>query len=75
MSSGTAELQDGVMYVAFDRFVCASVRCAGSTAVATGYDIDGHKLRAVDAADLAEWATYELGALTCECGALVKEVT
>lgn len=66
-------LKDGAIYVAFDRFVCSSVMCAGSTAVATGRDIGGHRLREVDAADLAEWAGYGLGALRCECGRVVAE--
>jgi hypothetical protein len=70
MGSGTVQLklEGGVVYVAFDRFVCSFVACAGNTALATGYSIDGHKLRKVDAQDLAEWATYDLGALKCECG-------
>lgn len=68
----TNVLRDDALYVAFDRFVCSSLSCAGSTACATGYDIDGHKLREVDARDLAEWASYEMGCLTCECGRVSK---
>ena len=66
-----AALQDGVVYVAFDRFVCSSAGCAGTTALATGRDIDGHKLPPVDSRDIDEWAAYGLGPLKCECGRVV----
>lgn len=59
-------LQANTVYVAGDRFVCTD--CAGYTAKASGRDIDGHRLRPVDARDIAEWATYDLGPLGCECG-------
>lgn len=68
-------LKAGTVYVAGDRFVCASTSCAGYTATMTGRDIDGHKLRAVDGRDIAEWATYDLGALRCECGSVTAEVS
>lgn len=66
-------LKAGTIYVAFDRFVCASIRCAGSTAAATGRDIDGHRLREIDSQDIAEWASYDVGALKCECGAVTAD--
>lgn len=66
-------LAEQAVYVAGDRFVCASTRCAGVTAVTTGRDIDGHKLRKVNAQDVAEWATYDLGALRCECGSVTAQ--
>jgi hypothetical protein len=71
----SASLRYATIYVAFDRFVCASPRCAGSTALATGHDIDGHELRPVDEADLREWAGYDLGPLKCECGRLSASAT
>lgn len=64
-------LTDGTVYVAGDRFVCSSISCAGSTAAASGVDIDGNRLRKVDEIDIAEWATYDLGPLHCECGKVV----
>lgn len=67
---GGTVLKADTIYVAFDRFVCASVRCAGSTAVASGRNIDGHRLREVDGRDVAEWSAYDLGPLSCECGAV-----
>lgn len=63
-------LKPETVYVAGDRFVCASIRCAGSTAAASGRDIDGHRLRAVTPRDVEEWAGYGLGPLRCECGAV-----
>jgi hypothetical protein len=61
-------LKDGTIYVAGDRFVCSHTGCAGATARATGRDIDGHRLRPVDARDIREWESYDLGPLACECG-------
>jgi hypothetical protein len=66
----TMALRADTIYATFDRFVCAEPRCAGSTARASGRDIDGTKLRAVDAADVREWDSYGLGPLRCECGHL-----
>ena len=66
-------LNENTVYVAGDRFVCASIRCAGSTAVASGRDIDGHKLRPVTERDVREWASYDLGPLSCECGQVTAE--
>lgn len=67
-------LKPETVYVAHDRFVCASTRCAGVTAACTGVTTGGAKLREVDAADVIEWAQYELGALRCECGAVTAGV-
>lgn len=63
-------LKPGTVYAAHDRFVCASTGCAGCTAAASGVDIGGARLRELDAQDIAEWASYDLGPLTCECGAV-----
>lgn len=68
MTAVQTTLRDGQVYVAGDRFVCSFTGCAGSTALATGRDIDGHRLRAVDARDIREWESYGLGPLKCECG-------
>lgn len=65
-------IKPGQMYVAFDRNVCDSLRCAGNTALYAGRTIDGVRLYKVRAADVAEWAEYgDLGPMTCECGAKV----
>lgn len=70
---GAVMLKPGVVYVAFDRFVCSSPSCAGSTARATGRTLDGQRLREVGEADLQEWASYDLGPLKCECGSVVLD--
>lgn len=62
-----AILKTGTLYLAYDRFVCASPSCAGSTALATGYTIGGAKVTKVTARDIAEWPA-DLGPLACECG-------
>jgi hypothetical protein len=67
-------LKPETVYVAHDRFVCASLQCAGVTAAMTGVTTGGAKLREVDAADVVEWQGYEMGALTCECGAVTAGV-
>lgn len=64
-------LKPDTVYVAHDRFVCASTSCAGVTAAMSGETIGGAKLRPVDAQDVAEWASYDLGPLQCECGKVI----
>lgn len=64
-------LKPGRVYLAHDRFVCATSRCAGMTALYTGRTADGARVRMVDAQDVDEWAEYDMGPLTCECGAQV----
>lgn len=58
------------IYVAFDRYVCGRVPCAGYTALYTGYTAGGFALYPVPASDVAAWAAADLGPLTCECGTL-----
>jgi hypothetical protein len=67
-------LQDQI-YIAHDRYVCGTVACAGMTALYTGVTIGGAVLSPVTDEEAAEWATYDLGPLTCECGRLVYEGT
>lgn len=64
-------LKPDTIYATFDRFVCSETRCCGYTARVSGVDIDGHRLRPIDARDLAEWPVAELGPISCECGRLV----
>lgn len=61
-------LKPGRVYLAHDRFVCT--KCAGQTALYTGRTIGGARVTPVTAADIAEWATYDMGPLACECGAV-----
>lgn len=63
-------LVEGRIYLMWDRFVCANGHCAGASALYTGVGIDGHRARRVVKADRDEWATYGLGPIRCECGAL-----
>lgn len=58
------------VYIAHDRNVCANVCCAGATALYTGVTIGGAALSRVTSADVREWASYDLGPLRCECGAV-----
>ena len=66
----TPVLYDGVIYLAHDRFVCADVGCAGSTALYTGRTIGGAVLTAITGRDVIEWASMNVGPLVCECGRL-----
>jgi hypothetical protein len=68
MTTMTKALKDGAVYLAHDRYVCAETRCAGMTAAFTGETINGARLERMTTADVAEWATYDLGPLVCECG-------
>lgn len=66
--SGPAPQADAV-YIADDRTVCAYSSCAGAARY-TGRTIGGARLLSVSTADVAEWATYDFGPLTCDCGAI-----
>lgn len=62
----TTALAAGAIYFGDNgRAMCA--RCAGSTALHTGHDLSGQPVTRATVADVAEWATYDLGALSCEC--------
>ncbi|WP_191564908.1 hypothetical protein [Janibacter melonis] len=63
-------LRPGVLYFAHDRIVCATIRCAGSCALFTGVTTGGAVLSPVTDDDAAQWQTYGLGPMTCECTAL-----
>lgn len=67
---GDPLLAAGRMYLAYDRFVCARIDCAGTTAAYTGYTIGGHPVTPITDADIAEWVAHGLGPLVCECGHL-----
>lgn len=66
----TLALSPDRIYLAFDRFVCGRVHCAGITAMVSGRTIDGALLTAATHADAQEWADAGLGKITCECGAV-----
>ena len=63
-------LNPETIYLCGQEFVCGTTRCAGSTAVFTGSGLHGEPISPVTAADVAEWASYDLGPLVCTCGAL-----
>ena len=65
MNPPTPVLSADKIYEAYDSFVCKE--CAGMTAEYTGVTIGGYRLTAVTAADVVEWAGYNLGPLTCSC--------
>ena len=46
------------------------MKCAGQSALYTGWTIDGHPLTHITAADVRNWPA-RLGPLDCECGRLV----
>lgn len=60
-------LKSGVLYLAHDRFVCATVTCAGMSALYSGYTIGGARVTKVTAADKRAWPA-DLGPMKCECG-------
>ena len=66
----TAVLKPNTLYLAFDRYVCNSVHCAGSSALFTGRTIGGARVTRATAADVAEWESLDLGPMRCECGAI-----
>lgn len=41
MNTPTPVLRPGVLYTAWDRYVCATLSCAGSSALYTGWTIGG----------------------------------
>jgi len=62
-------LHDGALYLGDNgRVMCSASHCAGVTARLSGRDLSGARVTPVTRADLAEWATYDLGAMRCECG-------
>lgn len=64
-------LTPGILYTAWDRYVCASIGCAGSTALHTGWTIGGAPVTPTTAEEVADWYAHpELGAMTCECGSV-----
>lgn len=68
-------LDAGTVYATFDRFVHGETRCAGMTAVFTGTDLNGHRVRKVTAADVREWAKAGLGdEVRCECLAMAAVI-
>lgn len=73
MATTRLPLDPDTVYDAYDRFVCGTTGCAGSTAVHTGRTIGGFRVRKVTARDVAEWATYDLGPLTCQCGRVTTQ--
>lgn len=74
MNKPTPVLRPGVLYTAWDRYVCATLSCAGSSALYTGWTIGGAPVTPTTAVEVADWYAYpELGPLTCECGTITRE--
>lgn len=68
----TPVLLPGVVYLAYDRFVCE--KCAGATELFTGITLGGAPVVPVDSDDDTAWAGYGLGPITCECGAISRTI-
>lgn len=73
-------LEKGRMYLAWDRFVCGTLRCAGSTAFHTGVTIDGVPVEPITPDDVRAYYTpddadiyagVDLGPMQCQCGSVV----
>lgn len=62
----TPVLIEGAVYGSDNgRMICRS--CAGSSALYTGYDLSGMKVERITVAEVAEWLTFDLGPMRCEC--------
>lgn len=71
----TPVLDEGTLYLAEDRFVCAKPTCAGQTALVTGRTVHGVEVVRVEAHEIRElqnaWSEAGLtGPIQCECGAV-----
>lgn len=62
-------LADHAIYIGDGgRLLCNALRCAGSTALATGRALSGQTVERLDVAAVKEWLSYGIGAPRCECG-------
>lgn len=61
------------MYLAFDRWVCGTVGCAGMTAYNCGVTLGGFPLSVLSALDVMESEQAGVG-LSCECGRATAQV-
>ena len=74
MNKPTPVLRPGILYTAWDRYVCATIQCAGSSALYTGTTIGGAPVTPTHPAEVAEWYRHpDLGPMTCECGQITRE--
>ena len=71
MATLTKALADAAVYFGDNgRAMCSEIRCAGVTAATSGRDLSGQRVVRATTDDVTEWGTYDLGALSCECGAV-----
>jgi hypothetical protein len=70
MTTMSAALRNDRVYLAHDRFVCGTVRCAGASALFSGETTGGAPVTPVTVDDVREWASYDLGEAICQCGRL-----
>jgi hypothetical protein len=62
-------LDEGTLYLAFDRYVCGRLNCCGATALYTRQTIGGAPVLDVTPEEVAAFSTLHDGApLVCECG-------
>lgn len=67
-----AQTAEGAIYIAWDRLVCLTIRCAGYTIVATGRTADGVAISRLTDADALDWEEQGIPA-RCECGAVLHQ--
>lgn len=73
MNTPKPVLTPGVLYTAWDRYVCATLACAGSSALYTGRTIGGAPVTPTTPEEVAAWPHEELGPMTCECGRITVQ--
>ncbi|TNU73176.1 hypothetical protein FH969_12690 [Miniimonas arenae] len=66
----TSVLDENVVYLAYDRWVCGRLDCAGWHAARTGRTTSGYRLTKVTGADVEAWMREFDEPLSCECGAI-----
>lgn len=63
-------LDPQTLYLAGDRIVCGTLRCAGMRAMYEAATLDNHPVTAVTGTDIRQWCALDLGPMRCECGRL-----
>lgn len=67
------ETSEGAVYIAWDRLVCLTVRCAGYKVVATGTTTEGAAITRLTDADALDWEAQVGSPARCECGAVLHQ--
>lgn len=68
-----AETTPGEIYIAWDRLVCLTVRCAGYKVVATGVTVGGAAITRLTDEDAIDWEAQLGQPARCECGAVFHQ--